>query len=239
MLRITIWNEYRHEKQDPEVAKVYPLGIHQQLAAILSDLGEIRTAVLDDPEHGLSDEVLDRTDVLIWWGHLAHQEVQDAIVDKVYDRIQNGMGVIFLHSAHKSKLFMKLMGSTANLRWRDTGEKERLWVVEPSHPIAVGLPACFELEREEMYGERFDVPAPDELIFLGWFKGGEVFRSGCCYTRGAGRVFYFQPGHEEYPTYYDANIQRVLRNAVAWAAPRIRLEENECINVKEPLEPLE
>jgi trehalose utilization protein len=179
----------------------------------------VKIATLDDPEHGLTEEVLEKTDVLIWWGHMAHHEVKDEIVERVQQRVLNGMGLIVLHSGHVSKIFKKLMGTTCELKWREIGEKERVWVVEPGHPIADGLSEYFEIPHEEMYGERFDIPAPDTLVFVSWFAGGEVFRSGCCYQRGTGKIFYFRPGHETLPTYYQAEVQKVIGNAVKWAAP--------------------
>ncbi len=219
MIRVTVWNEYLHEKNEPQVAAVYPKGIHGAVADFLSrdpEL-EVRTATLDMPEHGLTEEVLDATDVLIWWGHMGHNLVADEVVERVADRVLHGMGLICLHSAHHSKIFRKLMGTACHLRWRDIGENERIWTIEPSHPIAAGLPAYFDIPQEEMYGERFDIPTPDELVFLGWFRGGEVFRSGVTYRRGFGRIFYFQPGHEMYGNFYNENVQRVITNAVHWA----------------------
>jgi trehalose utilization protein len=217
---VTVWNEYRHEKSHAEVASVYPDGIHGAIARHLRAEGmAVRTATLDEPEHGLTEEVLAQTDVLIWWGHMAHGEVKDEIVDRVCKRVLDGMGLIVLHSAHFSKIFRKLMGTTCDLKWREIGEKERLWVVEPGHPIAEGLGEYFEIPHAEMYGERFDIPAPDTLVFISWFQGGEVFRSGCCYQRGKGKVFYFRPGHETYPIFYQPEVLRVLTNAVRWAAP--------------------
>ena len=219
--RVTIWNEYRHEVNEPRIAEVYPIGIHGAIAEMLGKHTdyEIRTATLDEPEHGLTQEVLDSTDVLIWWGHMAHHEVSDEIVDRVQKRVLEGMGMIFLHSGHFSKPFQRLMGTTCNLKWRENNEKERVWVIDPSHPIARGLPAYIELPQEETYGERFDIPAPDELVFISWFSGGEVFRSGCCYRRGSGRIFYFRPGHEEFPTFYREDITQVIINGVEWAKP--------------------
>jgi trehalose utilization protein len=220
-IRVTVWNENRHEKSDPKVAAIYPKGIHGALADALareSDMA-VRTATLDEREHGLTDAVLASTDVLTWWGHMAHDEVRDEIVDRVQRRVIEGMGLIVLHSGHKSKPFMRLMGMGCDLRWREAGEKERLWVVEPGHPIVDGLPPYFEIAHEEMYGERFDVPHPEATVFISWFQGGNVFRSGCCYTRGKGRVFYFRPGHETFPTYHQKEVQTVIRNAVRWAAP--------------------
>ena len=218
--RVTVWNEYIHEKTHDEVAKVYPDGIHKAIARHLSAEGlKVRTATLEEPEHGLTNEVLAQTDVLIWWGHMAHHDVSDEIVDRVYARVLDGMGLIVLHSGHLSKIFRKLMGTSGNLKWREIGEKERIWVIEPGHPIAEGLGEYFEVPNAEMYGERFDIPVPDMLVFVSWFEGGEVFRSGCCYRRGKGKVFYFRPGHETYPIFYQPEVLRVITNAVRWAAP--------------------
>jgi trehalose utilization protein len=220
-IRVTVWNEYRHEKSDPAVAAVYPRGIHGAIAEPLAAEPDmlVRTATLDEPSHGLTDDVLAATDVLTWWGHMAHDQVKDEIAAKVQRRVWEGMGLIVLHSGHMSRPFMRLMGTSCLLRWREAGEKERLWVVEPGHPIADGLPPYFELPHEEMYGERFDIPAPDSTVFISWFAGGNVFRSGCCFTRGKGRIFYFRPGHETFPTYHQDEIKLVIRNAVRWAAP--------------------
>jgi len=220
-IRVTVWNEGRHEKSNAKIGELYPEGMH---GAIAKHLGtqpdmEVRTATLDEPDHGLTDEVLNSTDVLTWWGHMAHHEVRDDIVDKVHNRVLNGMGLICMHSAHFSKIFRKLMGTTCNLKWREIGEKERLWVVEPGHPIAEGLGEYIEIEHTEMYGERFDIPEPDTLVFISWFQGGEVFRSGCCYHRNKGKVFYFRPGHETYPIYYQSDVLKAIVNAVRWAAP--------------------
>jgi trehalose utilization protein len=218
--RVTVWNEYRHEKNDPRVASIYPDGIHETIARHLREQGfTVRTATLDEPEHGLSYEVLNQTDVLTWWGHQAHDEVANEIVDRVQQRVLDGMGLIVLHSGHFSKIFKRLMGTTCNLKWREIGEKERIWVVEPGHPIAAGLGEYFEIPQAEMYGEHFDIPAPDTLVFISWFQGGELFRSGCCFHRGRGKIFYFRPGHETYPIYDQPEVQRVITNAVRWAAP--------------------
>jgi trehalose utilization protein len=218
--RVTVWNEFVHEREHEAVADLYPDGIHGTIADALEDHGfETRTATLDDPEHGLTEEVLEETDVLTWWGHAAHDEVEDEVVDRVVDRVLDGMGLLVLHSAHYSKPFTRLMGTSCSLKWREAAERERLWVVDPSHPIAAGVDECIELPEAEMYGEHFDIPRPDALVFNSWFEGGEVFRSGCCYRRGSGRVFYFRPGHETYPVYHDEDVQRVLANGVEWAAP--------------------
>ena len=220
MTRVTVWSEGRHEKRNEVVAKVYPEGIHGAIAAGLREQGfDVRTATLDEPEHGLTDEVLANTDVMTWWGHMAHGEVRDEIVAKVHQRVLDGMGLIVLHSGHFSKIFKRLMGTSCDLKWREANDKERIWVVEPGHPIAEGLGEYIELEAEEMYGERFDIAPPDALVFVSWFTGGEVFRSGCCYNRGRGKVFYFRPGHETYPTYYNQQVRKVIGNAARWAAP--------------------
>ncbi|MGM0876999.1 MAG: ThuA domain-containing protein [Bacillota bacterium] len=220
MTKVTVWNENRHEKKNPVVSEIYPKGIHGAIAEFLQeDNNEVRTATLDEPEHGLSEEVLENTDVLIWWGHLAHGEVQDEIVKKVQQRVLDGMGLIVLHSGHFSKIFKELMGTSCDLKWREADEKERLWVVDPSHPIAEGIGEYIELEKEEMYGEHFDIPAPDELVFTSWFEGGEIFRSGCTFKRGNGKIFYFRPGHETYPTYYNEQVQQVIKNAVKYVKP--------------------
>lgn len=220
LIRVTVWNEYRHELQDEDVRGVYPDGIHEAIANPLRNEGfEVRTATLDEADHGLTEDVLSSTDVLIWWGHKAHGEVRDDIVERVIQRVRQGMGLIVLHSGHYSKVFTRLMGTSCDLKWREDGDKERLWVVNPSHPITNGLNQYFELPQEETYGEHFDIPTPDELIFVSWFEGGEVFRSGCTYHRGNGNIFYFRPGHETFPTYYDENVQKVIANAIAWAKP--------------------
>ena len=220
-IRVTVWNEYRHEKLNEEIAKIYPEGMHNAIGKHLGaepDI-EVRTATLDEPEHGLTDDVLAATDVLIWWGHMAHLEVEDDIVTKVQFRVLDGMGLVVLHSAHLSKVFRSLMGTSCMLKWREIAEKERLWVVEPGHPIADGVPEYIEIPHAEMYGERFDIPQPDTTVFISWFEGGEVFRSGCCFHRGSGKIFYFRPGHETYPIYHQPEVLKVITNAVRWAAP--------------------
>lgn len=239
-IRVTIWNEYRHEKQEERIRNVYPDGIHSVIGDYLKgfDQFEIRTATLDEEDHGLTEEVLNSTDVLFWWGHMCHHEVKDEIVEKVYNRVLQGMGLVVLHSGHHAKIFKKLMGTSCNLKWREVGEKERLWVVDPTHKIVEGIGEYIELPNEEMYGETFEIPTPNELVFISWFEGGEVCRSGCCYKRGFGKVFYFRPGHESYPTYYNEDIQKVLKNAAEWAAPVKRAVErlDHAPHVQETLE---
>ncbi len=237
-IRVTVWNEFRHERQHEAVRAIYPDGIHRMIAGFLArewDM-EVRTATLDEPEQGLSEETLAGTDVLIWWGHMAHEEVRDEVVDRVQTRVLGGMGLLLLHSALQSKVFRRMAGTSGAVKWREPREKERLWVVLPGHPIAEGLGEYIELSHTEMYGEFADVPPPDELVFISWFEGGEVFRSGFCYHRGRGKMFYFRPGHETLPIYENAEVQRVIINAVRWAAPCHGPQPNYA-NVK-PLEEL-
>jgi trehalose utilization protein len=218
--RVTVWNEFRHEKVHEAIRSVYPEGIHAVIANRLrADGHQVRVATLDEPEHGLTEDVLVDTDVLTWWGHMAHGEVDDKIVDRVQRRVLDGMGLVVLHSGHFSKIFRRLMGTSCALTWREIGEKERVWVVAQGHPVAAGLGESFVIPHTEMYGEPFDVPAPDTLVFVSWFQGGEIFRSGCAYQRGRGKIFYFSPGHETLPIYYQAEVQQVISNAVRWVAP--------------------
>lgn len=228
MINVLIYNEFVHEKQQPELLKVYPEHIHGALRAAVAD-GDVsvKCVTLEDADCGITDEVLANTDVLIWWGHMAHDLVPDAVAERIQRAVLCGMGFIALHSSHMSKPFTRLMGTSCTLKWRDN-DRERVWVSAPSHPIAAGLPEYIELPHEEMYGEYFDIPKPDDIVFMGWFSGGEVFRSGCTWTRGLGRVFYFQPGHEEYPIYYNEYVVRILKNAVRWAAPTKRIAAHEC-----------
>jgi trehalose utilization protein len=239
-IAVTIWNEFRHEKQMEDVAKVYPDGIHRVIAEKLESIGdfEIRTATLDEPEHGLMESVLEKTDVLIWWGHKAHREVSDAVVERVKQRVLAGMGLIVLHSGHGSKVFKTLMGTNCSLRWREAGERERLWNIAPGHPITQSIGEYFELPRTEMYGERFDIPEPDKVILLSWFQGGEVFRSGCTWDRGNGKVFYFRPGHETFPIFEDENVMRIIANAIRWARPLVDIPTTKHPNIKDAIEKL-
>ncbi|MFQ3671922.1 MAG: ThuA domain-containing protein [Verrucomicrobiia bacterium] len=220
-LRVTVWGEFVHEKTNELVRKIYPEGMHVAIAGALQEEPgwEVRTATLEEPEHGLTEEVLAGTDVLVWWGHCAHEQVADHVVDRVQRRVLEGMGLVVLHSGHKSKVFRRLMGTSGDVIWREAGEKERLWVCNPGHPICQGLGAYFEIEHEEMYGEPFGIPSPDETLLISWFAGGEVFRSGATWKRGNGKIFYFRPGHETYPTYFQEEVRLVLRNGVRWARP--------------------
>ena len=237
-IKVTIWNEFRHEKTNEIVKKLYPEGMHKAIAdGIAADDLEIRLAALDEPEHGLPQDVVDNTDVMLWWGHRAHAEVNDEIVKRVHKRVLEGMGLIILHSGHFSKIFKAVTGTNCSLKWRNVGERERLWNVEPSHPITQGIGDYFELAQCEMYGERFDIPQDGKIIFISWFEGGEVFRSGVTFERGHGKIFYFQPGHETYPIFYNEKIIRIISNAVRWAKPLI-FAEHEAPQA-EPLEKIQ
>jgi trehalose utilization protein len=219
-INAVVWGENVHEQTNKVVQGIYPDGMHAAIAKALNADKAIKatTATLQQKEHGLTEARLAKTDVLLLWGHAAHGEVQDEIVERVAKRVWEGMGLIVLHSGHYSKIFKKLMGSPCSLKWREAGERERLWVINPNHPIAAGLGERIELEQTEMYGEPFSVPEPLETVFVSWYQGGEVFRSGLTYRRGAGSIFYFSPGHETYPVYHNAEVQLILRNAVKWAA---------------------
>ena len=237
-LRVVVWGENVHEHTNSKVAAVYPRGMHHAIADGLRELrpdATVSIATLQEPDHGLTEERLAATDVLTWWGHKAHEDVKDAVVERVQRRVLEGMGLIVLHSGHYSKIFKRMLGTTCSLTWREADERERLWVCNPGHPIARGIDRQFELPAEEMYGEPFGIPPPDEQVFISWFEGGEVFRSGCCWTRGNGKIFYFRPGHETYPTYFNPNVRRVIANAVEWARPQGRWVDS-TPNVKVPLE---
>src|SRR5882762_1538991 len=221
-IRVLIWNEGRHEKQNPKVAEIYPNGMHGAIAAHLRKFNEftVSTATLDDPEQGCSEKSISDSDVLLWWGHMHHDDVADAAVERIQNRVVAGMGLIVLHSGHFSKIFRRLMGTTCNLKWREhEEEREILWVTRPGHPIVQGIDDHFILPHEEMYGEFFDIPEPECTFLISSFSGGEVFRSGCTWSRGAGRVVYFRPGHETFPSYHDKNVLRIIENAARWAAP--------------------
>ncbi len=222
MIRVTVFNEYVHERNEAKVREVYPNGIHGAIAQALGGIDDISvTCVTQDmPENGLPQQLLDETDVLIWWAHMAHDQVSDEVARRVQRRVLDGMGCVALHSAHASKPFSLLLGTRSPvLRWRENDEQQRVWCVSPGHPIAAGLGESFVIPKDETYGEYFEIPTPDELVFISWFSGGNVFRSGCCWKRGAGKIFYFQGGHETYPIYYQPEVQRLLQNAVRWAAP--------------------
>ncbi|HEY3614957.1 MAG TPA: ThuA domain-containing protein [Gaiellales bacterium] len=220
-IRVTVWNEHRHERAHAHVGAIYPDGMHAEIARALAERTRrplaIRTATLDDPGHGLAGGVLDETDVLVWWGHRAHDELPDALAERIEARVHAGMGFVALHSASRSKPFLRLMGTACSYRWREADDRELIWVVAPGHAIARGLPPVIELPHHEMYGEPFAIPEPDELVLVSWFSGGEVFRSGCCWRRGAGRIAYLGAGHQEWPVFHQPEIRQLLANAVAWA----------------------
>lgn len=236
-LRITVWNEFIHERQPGQCQQVYPDGIHQTIATFLRDRvagSEVHTATLDEPNHGLSPERLGQTDVLFWWGHAAHDRVEDNLVDQIQQRVLAGMGLICLHSGHASKIFRRLMGTGCMLRWREASERERVWITSPGHPILQGLPEeSFVIPNSEMYGEHFDIPEPVETLLISWFEGGEVFRSGVTFKRGAGRIFFFSPGHETYPIYHQEEVQLILSNAAVWAAPNLPVYRGEARHIPE------
>ncbi|MDW7679522.1 MAG: ThuA domain-containing protein [bacterium] len=238
-IRVTVWNEFIHEQENDTVKKIYPHGIHYAIQEFLSKNKDMRvqTATIHQPEHGLTEEILKETDVLTWWGHIAHDKVDDEVVKRCHKRVLEGMGLIVLHSGHYSKLFRTLIGTNCSLRWREAAERERLWNIEPSHPITRGIGEYFEIPNAEMYGERFDIPTPDQLVFISWFEGGEVFRSGCCWQRGHGKIFYFRAGHETYPIFYNQHVQQVITNAVRWAKPVVRISDY-CPEV-DPIEKIE
>jgi trehalose utilization protein len=221
VIKVTVWGENIHESRDRQVHEIYPEGMHSTIAAgIREHLGpsaRVTTATLDQPGQGLPPEVLEDTDVLCWWGHLDHEAVSDQLAAAVCERVARGMGLLVLHSAHYSKVFRRLMGTSCSLRWRSEEDRELLWCVDPAHPIAQGIPPVTVIPRQEMYGEFFDIPRPDELVFVSSFSGGEVFRSGCCFHRGYGRIFYFSPGDQEFPVYHQAEVRRVIANGVSWS----------------------
>jgi trehalose utilization protein len=222
-INVTIYNEFLHETTVKAVGDIYPRGIHGVIKEFLekdSAIGTIRCATLADHQEKLSQAVLDDTDVMIWWGHMKHHEVDDGVVAAVTSRVLRGMGFIVLHSGHASKPFQRLLGTeTPLLRWREAGEKARLWNISKNHPITQGLGETFVVPHDETSGEPFGIPEPDELIFISWFQGGEVFRSGCAWRRGEGKIFYLQNGHETFPVYHQKEIQLVITNAVKWACP--------------------
>lgn len=219
-VRVTVWNEDSAAESSPQVLSVYPQGVLGAVRDMFDGKEEftVRQAWLSQEEAGLPQDILDDTDVLIWWGHCKHDRVPDAVVSRVQAMVLRGMGLIVLHSGHESKIFQRLMGTQCSLRWHEMNDKERLFVIEPTHPIMRGVPAWVELEAEEMYGERFDIPAPDELLMIGWYESGDVFRSACTFRRGYGKIFYFQPGHETLRSYHNPHVIRIIQNAARWAA---------------------
>ncbi|MDR1635792.1 MAG: ThuA domain-containing protein [Treponema sp.] len=237
-IRVTVWNEYLDEQKRKDITDVYPEGLHKTIADFLNRAGgiEAKTSLIGDPEQGLSGEILDATDVLIWWGHVHHGKVTDQAAARVADQVRRGMGIIFLHSAHRAKPFTALLGTSGRISWREAEERCRVWTADPAHPIAAGVPDQFLLDREEMYSEPFGVPEPESTVFISWFQGGNVLRSGLTFRREYGKIFYFQPGHETYPSYHHETVQRIMINAARWAAPLVRVADRDCPNDKESLE---
>lgn len=219
MINVTVWNECRRQLDNPAVTGFYPQGIHQAVidGIAAADL-HLTAALLDDAECGLPQDLLNQTDVLVWWGHIAHHEVPDELAYRIRDRVWNGMGLVVLHSGHYSKIFQLLNGTSCRLHWREANEKERIWCIDPTHPVAAGLPETFTLEHEETYGEPFMIAPDGHTVFQSWFKGGETFRSGVALQRENGRIFYFQPGHESCPSLLDENVLKIIGNAVRWCA---------------------
>lgn len=231
-IRALVWNENLHEERTPKIREIYPEGIHGAIAKGLKEDPriEVTTATLGEPEHGLTEERLASADVLYWWGHCGHKLVEDEIVERVYKHVLEGLGLVVLHSGHFSKIFRRVLASHCSLRWRDCGEKERVWIVKPGHPLVEGLGETFVVPHSEMYGEPFTIPDPEETVMISWYQGGEVFRSGCTWTRGNGKIFYFAPGHETYPIYHQKEVHQVLRNAAHWGAATSRWDGSECRN---------
>lgn len=257
MIRVTLWYEYAQElgevrrefvpgmddetyagfaefmkSRAEKIRQVYPKGLMGTLAEALSKDPELEITMTNifEPEYGLPDELLERTDVLVWWSHVLQETIPDSLAMKIVQRVQKGMGFVPLHSAHKSKPFMYLLGTSGCLKWRE-GDFCRVWTAMPSHPIAQGIPEYIELKEEEMYGEPFDIPRPDDNIFISWYRGGELFRSGCTWTRGYGRIFYFQPGHETSPNYHNEYIQKIIDQGIHWTAPRVWRKDFDCPNI--------
>lgn len=200
---------------------VYPNDVNSTIAEHLNEHADIvaKAVSIDHAEQGVSTELLDWCDVLLWWGHLRHDDVSDTTVDRVERYVrERGVGYIGLHSGHYARPFKRLIGTSGDLgSVRDEGETEQIEVVSPSHPIAAGI-NDFSLPQVEMFGEPYDIPEPDDVIFESNFANGGEFRSGVTFTFGAGRGFYFRPGHEEYRIYHDLTVRTILANATRWAA---------------------
>jgi trehalose utilization protein len=237
-MRVTVWGEgfldlatlgdepapLNYTNYAEEARRIYPEEVHQTIARGLHDcLGAsalVRASTLEDSEHGLGQALLESTDVLVWWSHVKEHLLPAETVERVWKRVVgDGMGIVVLHSGAQSRVFRRLMGTSCRTGgWRQADDWEAVWTVSPGHPITRGLPPVFVIPSEEVWCEHFDIPRPDELVFVSAFRGGEIFRSGCCYERGKGRIFYFRPGHESHPTYHLPQVQRVLANGVEWAS---------------------
>jgi trehalose utilization protein len=244
-VRVLVWDENPPHADK----KLYPEGIRGAVADALnaSGNGQIQaiTAHLDEDEQGITASKLADADVLIWWGHARHAEVSDETAALVKTAVhENGLGFLPLHSAHYSKTFKGVLGCTGHLKggWREIAgfEPEEITVCAPRHPIAQGI-EDFVIEAEEMYGAPLGAPPFETLVFQSYFPhGGEYFPCGFTLTvgegidaqftsgpgggkgqgEGAGRVFYFRPGHETVPTYHLPVVQQIIRNGVLWCARR-------------------
>jgi len=222
-LRVLLWSERT------EPVEIYPTGINGALADYLNkqDGIEAKTAQLSDPEAGLGEAALANADVLIWFGHKKHKDVPDEIVERVVRHIrERGLGFIALHSAHYSKpLKVALQASGSWSDYQNRGWAEQVWVVSPNHPLAKGL-KDFTLPKEEIYTEPFDVPAPEAVILEATWPSGHRTRECMVWTLGKGRFVYLRPGHEEYPTFFIPEMQRLISNAVLWAGKRTNAPAN-------------
>lgn len=217
---VVVWSEGTAPKE------VYPNDINGAIAEGLKELKgwEVVVANLSDPNQGLPDELLNRADVLIWWGHQRHDQVKDPLVSKIVKRVkEDGMGFISLHSSHFAKPNKALMGTACS--WGAyVGDSTTLKVTvkDPGHPIAKGVKE-FTIVHNERYSDPYAVPTPQSVVFEGiaTLKDGKVDPSqqGFTWQIGKGKMFYFQPGHETNPVFYDANVGRIMINAVQWAAP--------------------
>lgn len=216
-MRVVVWSEgevHGHE------ATGYPEGMPAAIADAVRGIPEaqVEIASIDDADQGVPDERLRQADVLLWWSHMRHEDLLSATVDRVVSAVEHGLGLVALHSAISSPVFRRLVGTTGGFGgWRH-GDREVLWTVDPSHPICRGVEFPVVMPQQEMYSEPANLPTPDELVFISSFSGGEVFRSGITYRRGVGRIFYFSPGHEEYPVFLHPGVRGILANATSWAA---------------------
>jgi trehalose utilization protein len=222
-VRVIVWSDDdAGAALEGAATQLHPGGVAATLGRVtreqLGSRASVHVAGLHEAHDGLPEGLLGAADVLVWWGHEAHEEVAEHTVDRVQRHVLAGLGLVVLHSGHHAKIFRSLTGTSCDLSWREGDDDELIWTVEPAHPIAAGIPQPIVLGRHEMYGEPFAIPAPDELVFISAFTGGEVFRSGCCFHRGAGRIFYFSPGHETFPVYEHPHVRRVIGNALRWAA---------------------
>jgi trehalose utilization protein len=276
-IRVVIWDE-----RQPAQKSVYPNFLGNHLAEYLrnSERGrgarlQVRSVGIDDPEQGLSSDVLDNCDVLVWWGHQRHGEISADTAKGIVRRITSGqLSLIALHSAHWSRPFIEAMNERStrdalksltrrerknvqisyippDMRLMRKDEKLTPWwtktagangttqlqiklpscvfpavradakpshvrILAKNHPIARGVPETFDISQTEMYDEPFHVPTPDAVIFEERWDAGERFRGGCLWNLGAGKVFYFRPGHETYPVFKEAAPLRLVENAVRW-----------------------